>query len=63
MPRLPRGVVTGKNSFTRTLKDLDNLSSSDWVRRQRFENFSLADLKKMKLDDLRYLYKKNRAIC
>ena len=44
--------------FLRTLNDLEKLADSEFIRRSKFDDFSIADLKKLKSDDFRHLCKK-----
>lgn len=45
--------------FTRTLKDLEDLSNSEFIRGKKFDDIPLSDLKRLKSEDIRHLYKKN----
>ena len=45
-------------TFIRTLHDLDQLTNSEFIRGKKFDDFSISDLKKLKSDDFRYLYRK-----
>ena len=54
---MPKSSLSRK-SFTRTLEDLDQLANSEFIRGQKFNDFSIADLKKMKSDDYRHLCRK-----
>jgi thiaminase len=47
-----------RQSFTRTLEDLEQLANSDFVKRKQFDDFSLFELKKLKSDDFRHICKK-----
>lgn len=47
-----------KRVFTRTLQDLDQLANSDFIRRQKFDDFFVSNLKKLKSDDFRHFCKK-----
>ena len=46
-------------SYVRTLQDLNDLASSDYIKSKKFDDFSIRELEQMKSDDLRHLYKKN----
>jgi len=48
-------MIETKKRFTRTLQDLDNLADSEFIKGKNWENFSVADLKKMKSKDYRQL--------
>ena len=45
-------------TFTKILNDLDQLTNSEFVWEKKFDDFSVADLKKLKSDDFRHLCKK-----
>jgi thiaminase len=48
-------MVQSTKRFSRTLQDLDNLANSEFIKGKKFEDFSVADLKKMKSQDYRQL--------
>lgn len=47
-----------KQTFTRTLQDLEQLADSEFVRGKNFDDFSVAELKSLKSQDYRHLCKK-----
>ena len=47
-----------KTGFARTMQDLKNLANSDYIRKKRFDDFSLRELRNMKSADLKFLYRK-----
>ena len=51
-------MIQSAKSFTRTLSDLDKLANSEFIRARKFDDFSVAELKKLKSDDFRHLCKK-----
>jgi hypothetical protein len=51
-------VKQSTKPFTRTLNDLEKLADSEFIKRSKFDDFSIADLKELKSDDFRHLYKK-----
>lgn len=51
-------MTTQSNAFTRTLNDLDNLANSEFIKGKKFDDFSVADLKKIKSEDYRHLCSK-----
>ena len=52
MPKLTR------KTFTRTLRDLDNLANFEFIREKKLDDFSVDELKKLKSNDFRHLCKK-----
>jgi hypothetical protein len=45
-------------TFTTTLTDLDQFANSEYIRGKKFDDFRVADLKKIQSDDYRHLCKK-----
>jgi hypothetical protein len=50
--------MVNSKTFQKTLSDLDKLANSEFIRRKKFDDFSVPDLKKLKSDDYRELCKK-----
>ena len=51
-------MIQPTKSFTRTLDDFEKLANSEFIRGKNFDDFSLAELKKLKSEDFRHLCKK-----
>ena len=48
-------IVQSIKTFSRTLDDLDKLANSEFMKGKKFDDFSVADLKKIKSEDYRHL--------
>lgn len=55
---MPLKIPETRARFTRTIQDLNDLANSEFVRGKKFEDFRIADLKQLKSEDFKYLYKK-----
>ena len=51
-------MIQPTKSFTRTLDHLDKLANSEFIKGKKFDDFSVAELKKLKSLDFRHLCKK-----